>query len=67
MLPIASETRQGLATDPIEYFAASENRDLGIVKSISKPFKKLIIDPSSPTEWAGKKGHYFLSHLLTPD
>jgi Transposase DDE domain len=40
-----SETRQGLATDPIKYFAASENRDLGVVKSIRKPFKKLIIDP----------------------
>ena len=36
---------KGLATDPIKYFAAPENRDLGIVKSIRKPFKKLIIDP----------------------
>jgi Transposase DDE domain len=36
---------KGLATDPVKYFAASDNRDLGIVKSIRKPFKKLIIDP----------------------
>ena len=36
---------KGLATDHIKYFAAPENRDLGIVKSIRKPFKKLIIDP----------------------
>jgi Transposase DDE domain len=36
---------QGLATDPVKYFAAPKNRDLGVVKSIRKPFKKLIIDP----------------------
>jgi Transposase DDE domain len=36
---------KGLATDPIKYFAAPENRDLGVVKSLRKPFKKLIIDP----------------------
>ena len=37
---------KGLATDPIKYFAVPENRDLGVVKSIRKPFKKLIIAPS---------------------
>jgi Transposase DDE domain len=36
---------KGLANDPIKYFAAPENKDLGIVKSIRKPFKKLIIAP----------------------
>ena len=36
---------KGLATDPIKYFSAPENRDLGVVKFIRKPFKKLIIDP----------------------
>ena len=36
---------KNLATDPIKYFAASENLDLGVIKSIRKPFKKLIIDP----------------------
>ena len=37
--------QKGLATDPIKYFAAPENKDLGVVKSIRKPFKRLIIDP----------------------
>jgi hypothetical protein len=37
--------QKGLATDPIKYFAAPVNRDLGVIKSIRKPFKKLIIDP----------------------
>ena len=36
---------KGLATDPVKYFADPANRDLGVVKSIRKPFKKLIIDP----------------------
>ena len=36
---------KGLATDPVKYFAAPENKDLGIIKSIRKTFKKLIIDP----------------------
>ena len=33
------------ATDPIEYFAAPENRDLGIVKAQRKPNVKLIVAP----------------------
>ena len=37
--------QKGQATDPIEYFAAPENRDLGIVKSPRKPNVKLIIAP----------------------
>jgi hypothetical protein len=37
--------QKGLATDPIKYFAAPANRDLGVIKSIRKPFKKLIVDP----------------------
>ena len=36
---------KGLANDPIKYFADPANRDLGVVKSIRKPFTKLIIDP----------------------
>jgi hypothetical protein len=40
-----SETRQGLANDPIKYFAAPENQDLGVVKTIRKPHVKLIIAP----------------------
>jgi hypothetical protein len=37
--------QKGLATDPIQYFAAPENQDLGVVKSIRKPNVKLIIAP----------------------
>jgi hypothetical protein len=37
--------QQGKATDPIEYFAAPENQDLGIVKRQRKPNIKLIIAP----------------------
>lgn len=37
--------QKGLATDPIKYFAAEENRDLGIVKAQRKPQVKLIIAP----------------------
>ncbi len=37
--------RKGLTSDPIKYFAAPENQDLGVVKSIRKPNIKLIIAP----------------------
>ena len=48
---------KGLATDPIKYFAAAENRDLGVVKSIRKPFKKLIIDPFP--DRSSREGSFF--------
>jgi hypothetical protein len=48
---------KGLATDPINYFAATENKDLGVVKSIRKPFKKLIIDPFP--DRATREGSFF--------
>ena len=35
--------QKGLASDPVVYFAAPENRDLGIVKQRRKPNVKLII------------------------
>ena len=37
--------QKGLTDDPIKYFAAPENQDLGIVKSIRKPHVRLIIAP----------------------
>ncbi len=37
--------QKGLSNDPIKYFAAEKNRDLGIVKSIRKPLVRLIIAP----------------------
>jgi hypothetical protein len=55
---------EGLATDPIKYFAAPENRDLGIVKSIRKPFKKLIIDPFP--ERVSREGLFFFEPSAQP-
>ena len=55
---------KGLATDPIKYFAAPENKDLGIVKSIRKPFKKLIIDPFP--DRASKEGQFFFEPSAQP-
>ena len=37
--------QKGKATDPIKYFSAPENQDLGIVKRQRKPFVKLIVAP----------------------
>lgn len=37
--------RQGLATDPISYFADPANRDLGIVKRLRKPIARLDLSP----------------------
>lgn len=36
---------QGKASDPVAYFAASENQDLGIVKALRKPILKLNLEP----------------------
>jgi Transposase DDE domain len=55
---------KGLATDPIKYFAATANRDLGIVKSIRKPFKKLIIDPFP--DRVSRKGLFFFEPSAQP-
>jgi hypothetical protein len=37
--------QKGKATDPVKYFTAAENQDLGIVKQPRKPKVKLIIAP----------------------
>ena len=49
--------QKGLTIDPFKYFAAAENRDLGVVKSIRKPFKKLIIDPFP--DRSSREGSFF--------
>jgi hypothetical protein len=36
---------KGKADDPIKYFAAKENQDLGVVKAIRKPISKLDLSP----------------------
>jgi hypothetical protein len=36
---------KGKADDPIKYFAAQENQDLGVVKALRKPVSKLDLSP----------------------
>ena len=36
---------KGNADDPIKYFAAKENQDLGVVKALRKPVSKLDLSP----------------------
>ena len=36
---------KGKATDPVKYFAAPENQDLGVVKALRKPAPKLNLSP----------------------
>ena len=55
---------KGLATEPVKYFAAPENKDLGIVKSIRKQFKKLIIDPFP--ERVSREGSFFFEPPSQP-
>lgn len=57
--------QQGKATDPIEYFAAPENRDLGIVKSQRKPNVKLIVAPF-PDRQRGLNQFFFETSCQTP-
>ncbi len=38
---------KGNALDPIKYFAAPENQDLGVVKYLRKPVSKLDLSPFS--------------------
>jgi hypothetical protein len=49
---------KGFATDPVSYFAAPENQDLGVVKTIRKPNRKLIIAPF-PERTSRSDGFFF--------
>jgi hypothetical protein len=40
---------KGKATDPVKYFAAKENQDLGVVKTLRKSVPKLDLSPSPAT------------------
>ena len=51
--------QKGLTDNPIKYFAAAENRDLGIIKSIRKPPVRLIIAPFP--ERQKNSPHFFFS------
>lgn len=35
----------GIATEPVKYFAAPENQDLGVVKALRKPQQKIDVSP----------------------
>jgi len=50
--------QKGLATDPVQYFAAPENQDLGIVKQKRKPNVKLIVAPF-PEQQRGSEQFFF--------
>lgn len=50
--------QKGLATDPVKYFAAPKNQDLGIVKRQRKPNVKLIV-ASFPDKQRGSDQFFF--------
>ena len=56
---------KGLTNDPIKYFAAESNRDLGIIKSIRKPLVRLIIAPF-PERQKNSRLFFFSSNSQTP-
>jgi Transposase DDE domain len=57
--------QQGLTDDPIKYFAAPENRDLGIVKSIRKNSVRLITAPF-PEREKNLPNFFFSPSFQTP-
>ena len=56
--------QKGQATDPVKYFAASENKDLGIVKQKRKNNTKLIIAPF-PEKQRNTTEFFFSTKFLT--
>ncbi|MUG99387.1 hypothetical protein F7734_46710 [Scytonema sp. UIC 10036] len=36
---------KGQADDPVKYFTAQENQDLGVVKSVRKPVSQMDLSP----------------------
>lgn len=57
--------QKGQATDPVKYFAASENQDLGILKQQRNPFVKLIVAPF-PEQQHGSDQFFFKPLLQSP-
>jgi hypothetical protein len=57
--------QKGKAADPVKYFAAPENRDLGIVKKQRKPNVKLIVAPF-PEKQRGSDQFFFRTSSETP-
>ena len=57
--------QKGLATNPVQYFAAPENQDLGIVKRLRKPKVKLIVAPF-PEQQRGTEDFFFKPKAEVP-
>ena len=57
--------QKGKATDPVKYFAAPENQDLGIVKRQRKPNVKLIVAPF-PDQQRGSDQFFFQASSKSP-
>lgn len=57
--------QKGQATDPVKYFSAPENQDLGVVKYLRKPNVKLIVAPF-PENQRGSDQFFFQRHPRSP-
>jgi hypothetical protein len=57
--------QKGKATDPVQYFSAGENQDLGIVKRQRKPTVKLIVAPF-PEQQQDTPGFFFQASSKIP-
>lgn len=57
--------QKGKATEPVKYFAAPENQDLGIVKRQRKPNVKLIVAPF-PDKQQGTPEFFFQASSQIP-
>ena len=57
--------QKGQAIEPVQYFAAPENQDLGIVKQQRKPNIKLIVAPF-PEQQRGSDQFFFQPLLNSP-
>lgn len=57
--------QKGQADDPVKYFAAPENRDLGIVKQQRKPRVRLIV-AAYPDQQRGTEEFFFRASPQTP-
>lgn len=57
--------QKGKVTDPVKYFAAPENQNLGIVKRQQKPNVKLIVAPF-PEKQRGSDQFFFQAFSKSP-
>ncbi len=57
--------QKGQVTDPVKYFAAPQNQDLGIIKRQGKPNVKLIVAPF-PEKQRGSEQFFFQASSKVP-